>query len=62
MKKNILIVFGALILSLGVVSAKKKPWGAAEYDVGSSLPWILGVVGVLLIGGAIYWFYGRKKK
>lgn len=33
---------------------------APTFDSGSSLPWALGIVGVLLIGGAAYWFFAKK--
>lgn len=40
---------------------KRAKLGAAEYGSGSSLPWILGGVGVLLIGGILYWHFKPSK-
>ena len=44
--------------------SKKTKLGAAELDSGSALPWILGGLGVLLIGGVAYWYLrpGKKSK
>jgi len=50
-------VKGSSALLKSTTSTKLK---SPEYEEGSSLPWILGGVGVLLIGGAAYWFFTKK--
>ncbi len=41
-------------------TSKSRKGFAAELDSSSPFPWILGGIGVLLIGGVSYWFFTKK--